>query len=193
MSRDRLAYDANMQMHLAAGALIRRPPQRLTSPAAVDRIITTDARAIRCTLGHVVVSGQRYHNRATKHQSPSHGHWPITDPLESLHDLTHGLSRMVGDEDVNMVACHFPRDNLELMLTGDPPDQVAHAPSQFPRQHGLPILWNPYDGNFEIGLRVRSKPIMPHATKLHEPFLRLKARGSGVVDWKSTVVNERLP
>jgi hypothetical protein len=29
----------------------------------------------------------------------------------------------------------------------------------------------------EVALRVRSQPVVSHATKLHDPFLRLKARG----------------
>jgi hypothetical protein len=44
-------------------------------------------------------------------------------------------------------------------------------------QHRLPILRNPDDMHLKVRLRVRSQPVVSHATKLHGPCLRLKTRG----------------
>ena len=76
-----------------------------------------------------------------------------------------------------MVARDLPRDNLQLMLAGNLPHQVAHPKREIPRQHGLPILRNEHHVDLEVALRVRSQSVVPHATKLHGPSLRLKARG----------------
>ncbi len=82
-----------------------------------------------------------------------------------------------------MVACHLPRDNLKLMLAGNPPNDMAHTKSDVRSQHRLPILRNPHHVDLEVAPRVRSQPIVSHATKLHEPTVRPKARGFNHPRW----------
>src|SRR5262245_32021332 len=78
---------------------------------------------------------------------------------------------------VNMIVCHFPAEDLELMLRADAPYNVAHTKGNVPLEHGLPILGDPDHVHFEVRLRVHSQSIVSHTIKLHEPFLRLKTRG----------------
>ncbi len=39
-----------------------------------------------------------------------------TDALEPLHDLAHALVGAVGDQEVDMVACHLPGENGQFMF-----------------------------------------------------------------------------
>jgi hypothetical protein len=102
---------------------------------------------------------------------------PRTRPFQPLDDLAHTLRPTVRDQRVNMVACHFPADDLKLMLRSNAAYQVAHTNCHLSVQHRLTVLGNPNDVHLEVRLRVRSQPVVSHATKLHGPWLRLKARG----------------
>jgi len=76
-----------------------------------------------------------------------------------------------------MVACYLPGHNLQFMFCRNLPQQIAHTKRYLTRQHCLSILWYPHQMDFQVRLRVRSQPVMPHATTLHQILLRLKARG----------------
>ncbi len=100
-----------------------------------------------------------------------------TDPLQPLHDHAHVNVRTVRHQNVNVVARDFARQNRDLMFHRNLPNQVAHTNRYFTRQHFLAVLGNPYQVNLQIVFRVRAKLVPFHATTLHDPILRLKARG----------------
>ena len=54
------------------------------------------------------------------------------DPLEPLDDLTDTLVRAVGDQEVDMVACHLPRDHGQFPFHRDFPHQVVDAEGHWP-------------------------------------------------------------
>src|SRR5215475_9749538 len=60
-------------------------------------------------------------------------HQPRADPFEPLHDLTDVLMRLVLQKHMDMVARHFARDNLQLMLQGNLPQDVSHPEGYLPR------------------------------------------------------------
>ena len=91
--------------------------------------------------------------------------------------MAYPLRRPVRHQHVNMVACHFPTEDVEFVLARHPAYNVAHTNRDVPSEHRLPIFRNPDDVDFQVALRVRSQPIVPHAPKLHGPWLRLKTRG----------------
>ena len=76
-----------------------------------------------------------------------------------------------------MVSCDVAADNLQLMFHSDLPDQVAHTYRDLPGQRLFAVFCDPHKMHLQVALRVRSQPVVPHSTTLHEPFLRLKARG----------------
>ncbi len=86
--------------------------------------------------------------------------------FEPLYNLTDVLMWMVGNKDVNMLACYFARQNLKIMLH-----------SNLPYQYLLAILWYPYQVDLQIIFRVRTSSVLSHATILHEFSIRLKASG----------------
>jgi hypothetical protein len=75
------------------------------------------------------------------------------------------------------VARHLPRQDRELLLHRDLPNQVAHTKRHLPRQHPLAILRNPHPVHLQIVLRARSQLVPFHATTLHAPVLRLQSEG----------------
>ena len=75
-----------------------------------------------------------------------------------------------------VVACDLSGHDLQFVFCGDLPQQVAHMNCHFPGQYRFAIFWDPHDMQLEVTLRVRSQPIMSHATTLHQNLLRLKAR-----------------
>ena len=81
---------------------------------------------------------------------------PGAGPLQPLHDLADFLGGPIGQEDVNMVACDFPGDDLQFMFRRNPADEFSHTKSDIACQHGLPILWNPDYMNLQVALRVRT-------------------------------------
>ena len=102
---------------------------------------------------------------------------PRTDALQPLDDCADVLIRAIRHKHVDVLACHFSRQNRQLVLHRDLSDQIAHTNGHLPSQHALPILRDPDQVDFEIGFRVRSVSIPPHATTLPRSSLRLKARG----------------
>ena len=102
----------------------------------------------------------------------------VFKPLEEVAgDRADVLIRAIGHKHVDVIACHFSRQHGQLVLHRYLSDQIAHTNRHLPSQHALPILRDPDQVDFEVGFRVRSVAIPPHATTLPRPSLRLKARG----------------
>lgn len=100
-----------------------------------------------------------------------------TDPLQPLHDAAYIHMPTVCHQHVNVVACHLPRHNRDLVLHRYLPDQIAHPNRHLSCQYPLPILRYPHQMDFQIMLRVRAQLISFHATTLHDPILRLQGEG----------------
>jgi hypothetical protein len=66
-----------------------------------------------------------------------------------------------------MIACDFPGDNLQFMGRRDLANQFSHTKSHVTGQNGLAVPWDPDHMNFQVALRVRTKPVASHATKLN--------------------------
>ncbi len=98
------------------------------------------------------------------------------DSLEPLDDLAHALVRAVGDQEVDMVACHLPGENRQFMFHRNLAEEVADPDGHRPHEDGLPVLRDPDEVDFEIMLAVRPTPVSWHATILPHPGARLKAR-----------------
>ena len=84
--------------------------------------------------------------------------------------------RSVSNQHVNLIGSHLSRQNRDLMLHWDLPDQVAYTKRHLPRQHLLAVLWDPHQLYLQIVLRVRSQLAPFHATTLRDPILRLARR-----------------
>lgn len=102
---------------------------------------------------------------------------PGADAFEPLHDRADVLMGTVGEKEVELVACHLARENLQFMLERDLADEIAHTSGHRPHEQRLPILGNPDHVDLEIEFRVRTQAIFWHAPILPHPSLRLKARG----------------
>jgi hypothetical protein len=89
---------------------------------------------------------------------------PRTRPLQPLHDLVDLLRRSVAQKDVNVVARDLTRDNLQLMLHSNLPNQVAHSNRDLPGQHLFPVFRDPHEMYLEVALRVRSQSVVAHST-----------------------------
>ena len=85
--------------------------------------------------------------------------------------------RTVGQEDVDVVACNLTRDNVQLMFHRDLTNEIAHTNRYRTDEHLFTIFRYPDDVRFQVRFRVRSVPVVTHATTLPRPSLRLKARG----------------
>ena len=99
------------------------------------------------------------------------------DPFQPLDDLTDALVRAVGDQEVDMVACHLPRDDVQFTLHGNFPQEVADAEGDRPHKDRFAVLRDPDEVDLEVVLAVRPTPVGWHATILPHPGTRLKARG----------------
>ena len=99
------------------------------------------------------------------------------DPLEPLHDLAHTLMRAVAKQEVDMVACHLPRDNGQFPFHRDFAQEVAHAEGHRPHEYRLAVLRDPDQVDLEGIFAVRLSSVAWHATILPHPRTRLKARG----------------
>ena len=99
------------------------------------------------------------------------------DPLEPLDDLADTLVRAVGDQEVDMVACDLPRDDVEFMLHRYLAEKVADAESHRPDEDRSAVLRDPDQVDLEVKFAVRSSPVVSHATILPHRRTRLKARG----------------
>ena len=102
---------------------------------------------------------------------------PGADPLEPLHDLAHTLVRAVGDQEVDMVACHLPRDDVEFPFHRYLAEQVADPEGHRANENRLAVLRDPDEVDLQIIFAVRPTPVAWHATILPHPGTRLKARG----------------
>src|SRR5574337_1613188 len=89
---------------------------------------------------------------------------PGADAFEPLHDGADLLMGTVGEEQVELVACHLTRENLQLMLERDLADEIAHTNGDGPHEERLPILGNPDHVDFEIA---RSEE---HTSELQSPL-----------------------
>ena len=99
------------------------------------------------------------------------------DPLEPLHDLADALMRPVGNQQVDMVACHLAGDNGQLPLHRNLAEQVADAEGHRSHENRFAVLRDPDQVDLEIIFAVRPTPVAWHATILPHPRPRLKARG----------------
>lgn len=68
------------------------------------------------------------------------------------------------------------------MFRGHAAYDVAHANSDVPSEHRLPIFRNPDQVDLQVALRVRSQPVVSHATKLQGSWVRLKRGVSTIPD-----------
>jgi hypothetical protein len=91
------------------------------------------------------------------------------------------LIRSIRDEQVYVVA-RLPRHNLQFVLCGDLPQQVAHTNRHISGQHRFRYFGTHTRCTFRSLFRVRAQSVMSHATPLHRTLLRLKARGSTIPD-----------
>ncbi len=99
------------------------------------------------------------------------------DPFEPLHNLADALMRAVGNQEVDMVACHLPGDNGQFTFHRDFPEEVAHPEGHRPDENRLAVLRDPDEVDLEVIFAVRPTPVAWHATILPHPGTRLKARG----------------
>jgi len=110
--------------------------------------------------------------------------YPRTDPLQPLNNSGNILVRSVSDQNVNVVARYLPRQNHYLVFHCYLPDQVAHTYRHIARQDLLPIFRKPDQVDFQVVFRVRAYLVPFHATTLHEPSRRLKARDFHHPGWR---------
>ena len=85
--------------------------------------------------------------------------------------------RSVRYENVDVVACNLTRNYVQLMFHRDLTNQIAHTNRYWTDQHLFTIFRYPNDVRFQVRFRVRSVPVVTHATTIPRPYLRLKARG----------------
>ena len=85
--------------------------------------------------------------------------------------------RTVGQEDVDVVACNLTRDNVPLMFQRDLTNEIAHTNRYRADEHLFTIFRYPDDVRFQVRFRVRSVPVVTHATTLPRPSLRPKGEG----------------
>lgn len=88
------------------------------------------------------------------------------DPFEPLHDHAYVNVRSVRHQHLDVVACHFSRQDRDLMLHCDLPDQVAYAQCNLPGQNLFPILWYPNKMYLQIVFRVCAKLVSFHGSTL---------------------------
>ena len=81
---------------------------------------------------------------------------PRTRSLQPLHDLADFLGRSIRQEDVNMVACDFPGDDLQFMFRRNLADQFSHTKSDIACQNCFPKLRNPDHMYLQVALRMRT-------------------------------------
>ena len=102
---------------------------------------------------------------------------PGADPLQPLDDLAHTLVRAVGDQEVDMVACDLPGDDVEFTLHRYLAEKVADPEGDRPDEDRFAVLRDPDQVDLEVKFAVRSSPVVSHATILPHRGTRLKARG----------------
>lgn len=98
-------------------------------------------------------------------------------PFEPLDHRADALMGTAGEQQVDMVPCDLPRDDLEFPLHRNLADEVADAEGDRPHKHWFPVLRDPDQMDFAVKSGVWADPVFSHATTLPHPSLRLKARG----------------
>ena len=83
-----------------------------------------------------------------------------------------------------MIGRNLTRDDLQLVLHGNLPQQIANSYGNLPRQHPLAVLGAPHQVNFEVVLRVTAQALSSHnATSLTFP----SPKGEGFESPKGTL------
>ena len=91
--------------------------------------------------------------------------------LEPLHDLADVLVSAIAEEQVHVVRGDFARDDLEIVLGRNLPQQVTGPDGDRSRQHPLTVLWDPDEVNLEVVTRVAAKAVSSQdATSPTLPF-----------------------
>ena len=83
--------------------------------------------------------------------------------FQPLHNFADILDRAIADKHVDMIARYLPGGNLQLMFHGYLAQNISGSYSNLARQNPLPVLRNPDEMNFQIGLGVRSQSITSHS------------------------------
>ena len=96
------------------------------------------------------------------------------EPRDNRADVLVGT---VGEEQVDMVACDLPRENLEFPLHRDLAEEVAHPEGDRPDEDRFSVLRDPDPVDLAVKAGMRADPVFSHAPILPQPSLRLKARG----------------
>jgi len=98
------------------------------------------------------------------------------DPLEPLDERADALAWAVGDQKLDMVACHLPGENRRFMSHRDLPEQIAEAEERRADEDRFPEPRDPDEVNLEVIPAVRPTPVAWHATILSHFGTRPKAR-----------------
>ena len=96
------------------------------------------------------------------------------EPLDNGADVLVGTVR---EEQVDMVACDLPREDLEFTLHGNLANEIAQPEGDRPDEDRFPVLRDPDQVDLAVESGVRADPVLSHAPILPHPSLRLKARG----------------
>ena len=102
---------------------------------------------------------------------------PRRDALEPLDNRTDVLVRAVGEEEVDMVACDLPRENLELPLHRNLAEKVADADGHWPDEHRFPVLRDPDQVDLQVKFGMRPDPVLSHATIIPQPCASPEGEG----------------
>src|SRR5215207_4710843 len=70
--------------------------------------------------------------------------------------------RAVADEQVNVVGRHLARDDLQLVLDRNLPQEIARSDRHRAGQHPLAVLGNPDEVDLEIVARVATEAVSSH-------------------------------
>ena len=95
---------------------------------------------------------------------------PGAYPLEPLHNRADVLVRPIGQEHMNMILRHLPRQNHKLVFPCYLPDQISHSKCDLSPEHTFAIFRYPHQVNFEVMLRVRAESILSHARMQSNPL-----------------------
>ena len=88
---------------------------------------------------------------------------PRAYAFQPLHNLAYVLRWTIRDEHVNMVAGYLTRDNFNLMLNHNLPQDIPGANCHLTRQYPLAVFGNPNNVYFEIRFGMCSKLITSHS------------------------------
>jgi hypothetical protein len=87
---------------------------------------------------------------------------------QPLHDPAHPLVGPIRHKQVYVVICDLSGNDFQFVFCGNLPQQVAYTKCRLPCQHCFAKSPDPLEVHFEIGFRVRSQPVMSHATTLDQ-------------------------